>query len=212
LSQPSAPRLRSPIERCNSEEAGIGRRVGRCRLLPSADLAEQINQGLIRFPGFRRVPVGVRQGRRVPHGCRGRTAQHRRRGDHDPRGHRWGRTGFLARGARGTAHRKWRARACPGRLVSAVRGFFLYYPSRRQQPAALSALIETLRLCRDSCPAVAAPFVSRSRISTPRTRFSVAQGPFCSRRRDPEDGGRARRGDHRRRRTRRHGVNTAYRL
>jgi hypothetical protein len=25
-------------------------------------------------------------------------------------------------------------------------GFFLYYPSRRQQPAALSALIETLRL------------------------------------------------------------------
>jgi DNA-binding transcriptional LysR family regulator len=27
-------------------------------------------------------------------------------------------------------------------------GFFLYYPSRRQQPAALSALIETLRLWR----------------------------------------------------------------
>ena len=25
-------------------------------------------------------------------------------------------------------------------------GYFLYYPSRRQQPAALSALIETLRL------------------------------------------------------------------
>ena len=25
-------------------------------------------------------------------------------------------------------------------------GFFLYYPSRRQQPAALSALIKTLRL------------------------------------------------------------------
>ena len=25
-------------------------------------------------------------------------------------------------------------------------GFFLYYPSRRQQPAALSALIHTLRL------------------------------------------------------------------
>ena len=25
-------------------------------------------------------------------------------------------------------------------------GFFLYYPSRRQQPAALTALIETLRL------------------------------------------------------------------
>jgi len=25
-------------------------------------------------------------------------------------------------------------------------GFFLYYPSRRQQPAALSALIDTLRL------------------------------------------------------------------
>ena len=25
-------------------------------------------------------------------------------------------------------------------------GFFLYYPSRRQQPAALSALINTLRL------------------------------------------------------------------
>ena len=25
-------------------------------------------------------------------------------------------------------------------------GFFLYYPSRRQQPAALSAVIETLRL------------------------------------------------------------------
>jgi DNA-binding transcriptional LysR family regulator len=25
-------------------------------------------------------------------------------------------------------------------------GFFLYYPSRRQQPAALSALIETLRV------------------------------------------------------------------
>ena len=25
-------------------------------------------------------------------------------------------------------------------------GFFLYYPSRRQQPAALSALIEVLRL------------------------------------------------------------------
>jgi DNA-binding transcriptional LysR family regulator len=27
-------------------------------------------------------------------------------------------------------------------------GFFLYYPSRRQQPAALSALIDTLRLER----------------------------------------------------------------
>jgi DNA-binding transcriptional LysR family regulator len=25
-------------------------------------------------------------------------------------------------------------------------GYFLYYPSRRQQPAALAALIETLRL------------------------------------------------------------------
>jgi DNA-binding transcriptional LysR family regulator len=25
-------------------------------------------------------------------------------------------------------------------------GFFLYYPSRRQQPAALAALVETLRL------------------------------------------------------------------
>jgi DNA-binding transcriptional LysR family regulator len=25
-------------------------------------------------------------------------------------------------------------------------GYFLYYPSRRQQPAALTALIETLRL------------------------------------------------------------------
>ena len=25
-------------------------------------------------------------------------------------------------------------------------GFFLYYPSRRQQPAALTALIETLRI------------------------------------------------------------------
>ena len=25
-------------------------------------------------------------------------------------------------------------------------GFFLYYPSRKQQPAALTALIETLRL------------------------------------------------------------------
>jgi DNA-binding transcriptional LysR family regulator len=25
-------------------------------------------------------------------------------------------------------------------------GFFLYYPSRRQQPAALAALIDTLRL------------------------------------------------------------------
>ena len=25
-------------------------------------------------------------------------------------------------------------------------GFFLYYPSRRQQPAALSALIDTLRM------------------------------------------------------------------
>jgi DNA-binding transcriptional LysR family regulator len=28
-------------------------------------------------------------------------------------------------------------------------GFFLYYPSRRQQPAALAALVETLRLERD---------------------------------------------------------------
>ena len=28
-------------------------------------------------------------------------------------------------------------------------GYFLYYPSRRQQPAALSALIDTLRLDRD---------------------------------------------------------------
>jgi DNA-binding transcriptional LysR family regulator len=28
-------------------------------------------------------------------------------------------------------------------------GYFLYYPSRRQQPAALSALIDTLRLERD---------------------------------------------------------------
>lgn len=31
-------------------------------------------------------------------------------------------------------------------------GFFLYYPSRRQQPAALSALIETLRLQASSSP------------------------------------------------------------
>src|SRR5206468_12439563 len=31
-------------------------------------------------------------------------------------------------------------------------GFFLYYPSRRQQPAALSALIETLRLQDDRQP------------------------------------------------------------
>lgn len=29
---------------------------------------------------------------------------------------------------------------------AASAGFFLYYPSRRQQPAALSALIETLRV------------------------------------------------------------------
>jgi DNA-binding transcriptional LysR family regulator len=29
---------------------------------------------------------------------------------------------------------------------SAVPGYFLYYPSRRQQPAALSALIDTLRV------------------------------------------------------------------
>jgi DNA-binding transcriptional LysR family regulator len=28
-------------------------------------------------------------------------------------------------------------------------GYFLYYPSRRQQPAALAALIETLRLQTD---------------------------------------------------------------
>ena len=28
-------------------------------------------------------------------------------------------------------------------------GFFLYYPSRRQQPAALTALIDTLRLKHD---------------------------------------------------------------
>lgn len=28
-------------------------------------------------------------------------------------------------------------------------GFFLYYPSRRQQPAALAALIDTLRLGED---------------------------------------------------------------
>jgi len=40
-----------------------------------------------------------------------------------------------------------------GRLVRVLEdwcppfdGYFLYYPSRRQQPAALSALIETLRL------------------------------------------------------------------
>ena len=32
------------------------------------------------------------------------------------------------------------------RVASAFPGFFLYYPSRRQQPAALSALIATLRL------------------------------------------------------------------
>jgi len=39
-----------------------------------------------------------------------------------------------------------------GRLVRVLEdwcepfaGYFLYYPSRRQQPAALSALIETLR-------------------------------------------------------------------
>ena len=31
-------------------------------------------------------------------------------------------------------------------------GYFLYYPSRRQQPAALSALIETLRLLPDRTP------------------------------------------------------------
>ena len=40
-----------------------------------------------------------------------------------------------------------------GQLVSVLEdwcppfpGYFLYYPSRRQQPAALSALIDTLRL------------------------------------------------------------------
>ncbi|HEY3017829.1 MAG TPA: LysR substrate-binding domain-containing protein [Gaiellaceae bacterium] len=31
-------------------------------------------------------------------------------------------------------------------------GFFLYYPSRRHQPAALSALIETLRLYSGTTP------------------------------------------------------------
>jgi DNA-binding transcriptional LysR family regulator len=40
-----------------------------------------------------------------------------------------------------------------GRLIQVLRdwcptfqGYFLYYPSRRNQPAALSALIDTLRL------------------------------------------------------------------
>jgi DNA-binding transcriptional LysR family regulator len=40
-----------------------------------------------------------------------------------------------------------------GRLIQVLRdwcpafdGYFLYYPSRRNQPAALAALIETLRL------------------------------------------------------------------
>jgi hypothetical protein len=31
-------------------------------------------------------------------------------------------------------------------MAPAVSGFFLYYPSRRQQAAALTALIDTLRL------------------------------------------------------------------
>ena len=46
-----------------------------------------------------------------------------------------------------------RAYLASGRLVRVLEdwcepfaGYFLYYPSRRQQPAALSALIDTLRL------------------------------------------------------------------
>jgi len=44
---------------------------------------------------------------------------------------------FLASGALVRVLEDW----CPP-----FPGFFLYYPSRRQQPAALSALIDTLRL------------------------------------------------------------------
>jgi len=36
-------------------------------------------------------------------------------------------------------------------------GYFLYYPSRRQQPAALSALIETLRLRKQTPDAIGWP-------------------------------------------------------
>ena len=46
-------------------------------------------------------------------------------------------TEHLARGALVRVLEDW----CPP-----FPGYFLYYPSRRQQPAALAALIETLRL------------------------------------------------------------------
>jgi DNA-binding transcriptional LysR family regulator len=46
-----------------------------------------------------------------------------------------------------------RARISEGRLIQVLRdwcptfpGYFLYYPSRRNQPAALAALISALRL------------------------------------------------------------------
>ena len=46
-------------------------------------------------------------------------------------------TEHLARGALVRVLEDW----CPP-----FPGYFLYYPSRRQQPAALAAMIETLRL------------------------------------------------------------------
>jgi DNA-binding transcriptional LysR family regulator len=39
-----------------------------------------------------------------------------------------------------------KGRSCACWRCQPFPGFFLYYPSRRQQPAALSALINTLRL------------------------------------------------------------------
>ena len=94
----------------------------------------------------RNVSLGVRQGQAVARGGRRRSIGRRRCAVADSRGHRRRRPDVSHGGA---------GRSVPldGQLVRVLEdwcepfaGYFLYYPSRRQQPAALTALIETLRL------------------------------------------------------------------
>ena len=95
----------------------------------------------------RHLSMGVRQGQAVARRRGDGTADHRRHRDRGRRGDRR-RGPRVHRGGR-TWRRTWRApRSCAFSRTGARRlpGYFLYYPSRRQQPAALSALIETLRM------------------------------------------------------------------
>ncbi len=93
------------------------------------------------------LPLGVREGRR---GCRRRcerTVGRRRRGPHDSRRHRWPGSDVFLRGVR-RAHRSRVEPSCVCWRTGAHRSRAIFYTIRAgaSSRAALSALIETLRL------------------------------------------------------------------